>query len=578
MSYKILDDFSIDEMWPHIQYLGSFDKTSGTQGEFNAVKYLSEQLDKYGVSFKINEFKSYLSYPWVGKVEWTVSGVSKKIEAKTRSFSANTSEEGISGNVIYVPGGKDMFTDMDTLAAMEQMDLKGKIVLSEGGGRQNMIFAQNKGALGYIHMWPSDEDVIHEGIVTSIWGGPTPEKIDKLLKIPVLGIKNKDGVEIKDRLASGAEVSMNIYSKTENGWRRQLLLEATIPGENDEFVLVGGHLDSWHNGATDNVSGNVACLEIARVLQLNKDKLKRGVKVCWWPGHSTGRYAGSTWYCDNNWFSLHEKCIGYINIDSPGPKGANDFSEITAVPEVEAFEKEIVEAITGQIPVCERPVRAGDQSFWGPGVTSMYMLLSNLPKEKRARVGGSGYAWWWHSEHDTTDKIGKDELLRDTKIYGLSAFRLATESVIPFDINATVKDIVKSIEIWEEKGKNLFDLSPVKEELKLLDEKVSKFVTKEGKDADFNSTLVEALKHLTRISFTESGPFEHDPAVPTPPVPALQDITKLPDLCGYPFPGYYLRQKEMAGFVFTKLVRERNKVIYGIKQARCVIEGYLKES
>ncbi|MEA4881401.1 MAG: hypothetical protein VB045_07985, partial [Synergistaceae bacterium] len=227
MTRKILDDFSIDTMWPHIEYLGSLDKTSGTQGEFEAVEYLCKQLKGYGVKFKIFDYKSYLSYPWKGSLEWKTSDTSKKIEAKTRAFSANTPEEGITGKVIYVPGGKDMFTETDTLAAMQQMDLKGKIVLTEGGGRQNMIFVQNQGAIGYIHMWPSDEDVIHEGIVTSIWGGPTPEKIDKLLKIPVLGIKNKDGLEIIENLSNGIDVWVNMYSKTENGWKRQLLLEAT---------------------------------------------------------------------------------------------------------------------------------------------------------------------------------------------------------------------------------------------------------------------------------------------------------------------------------------------------------------
>jgi len=26
--------------------------------------------------------------------------------------------------------------------------------------------------------------------------------------------------------------------------------------------------------------------------------LRRSVKIAWWPGHSTGRYAGSTWFTD----------------------------------------------------------------------------------------------------------------------------------------------------------------------------------------------------------------------------------------------------------------------------------------
>ena len=49
------------------------------------------------------------------------------------------------------------------------------------------------------------------------------------------------------------------------------------------------------------------------------------------------------------------------------------------------------------------PTRAGDQSFWGPGIPSLYMLLSNLPKDQWAAVGGCGMNWWWHTESDTVE-------------------------------------------------------------------------------------------------------------------------------------------------------------------------------
>ncbi len=68
-------------------------------------------------------------------------------------------------------------------------------------------------------------------------------------------------------------------------------------------MLIAGHFDSWHLGATDNATGNVACLELARVLYAQRDRLQRGVRIAWWPGHSNGRYTGSTWYVDHHWRS-----------------------------------------------------------------------------------------------------------------------------------------------------------------------------------------------------------------------------------------------------------------------------------
>lgn len=58
-----------------------------------------------------------------------------------------------------------MFTDTEIKRLLAQMDLEGKIVLTESGGRQNMIFSRQKGAAGYIHMWSRDVKYIHEGIV-----------------------------------------------------------------------------------------------------------------------------------------------------------------------------------------------------------------------------------------------------------------------------------------------------------------------------------------------------------------------------------------------------------------------------
>ena len=93
----------------------------------------------------------------------------------------------------------------------------------------------------------------------------------------------------------------------------------------DEFLLVHGHYDSWYVGIGDNATGDATLLELARVLHANRGRLKRSVRIAWWPGHSTGRYAGSTWYADTFADDLDEWCIGHLNIDSPGCVGATAY-------------------------------------------------------------------------------------------------------------------------------------------------------------------------------------------------------------------------------------------------------------
>ena len=43
---------------------------------------------------------------------------------------------------------------------------------------------------------------------------------------------------------------------------------------------------------TDTAGSVASILDMARVLQMHKAELARGVRFAWWTGHSFGRYAG----------------------------------------------------------------------------------------------------------------------------------------------------------------------------------------------------------------------------------------------------------------------------------------------
>ena len=562
------------EMRRHVEFLCGFDKTSGTEGEARAASHILETLKSYGVEAHAYTFDAYLSYPKSAALE--VEGLGA-IRTKTRAFSESTPSGGVTGEVCYVPGAVDMFTDTETVERIRVLDLSGKIVLSEGGGRQNMLVARQKGAVGYIHMWPSDENVIHEGIVTPVWGTPTPGTIDTLPHIPVISVMKSDALKIK-ALLDERKVVARINTAVETGWQKVTLTDAVIPGRSPEYVLIGGHMDSWHIGATDNVTGNVACLELARVLNLHKDELVRGVRIAWWPGHSTGRYAGSTWYCDKFWQDLRDNCVTYINIDSPGVLGAYDYSAVTAVAENERFAAEIVSQVTGQTPAAERPSRAGDQSFWGPGISSLFMLLSNRPPGQRAQVGGSGMGWWWHTEEDTLDKVEMGVLEKDWKIYALAAYRLCTCEVLPLKPSGQAREIKMALESMCQ-GTPSFDLSPALEAAKALLETAVRFegalerLVSAGESiagpalskakSVANQAILRVTKTLTPLLYSPVGWFEHGPATPIRPVPRLEPVARIDEMDP---------SSDEYRFLVTSLVRKRNSVVWALTEARRALE------
>jgi hypothetical protein len=569
---RILEAISGEEMRKHIEFLCGFDRDSGTEGEYRAVEHLVNTLEQYdGVQVKVYEFDAYLSYPRSASVE-VVAPVPEALKAKTRSFSGSTPPEGVTGEIVYVPGGSDMFRDFETSGRFAGKDLAGKIVLSEGGGRQNMRAAQELGAVGYIHLWPSDEEYLHQGIVTPVWGTPTPETAGNIPRLPVVTVTNRTGKRL-NALAAQGPVKVRIFAKVETDWRRLKLPVATIKGESEDYVLAAGHVDSWHRGATDNATGNATLLELARVFGLNRAQLKRSLKLAWWPGHSTGRYAGSTWFADHFWFTLHDHCVTYINIDSPGPLGAVDYSTITAVAENGRFAEAVVRELTGQNPKWERPVRAGDQSFWGAGVTSLFMLLSERPPGQRAAVGGSGSGWWWHTEEDTIDKVSLETQVLDTKIHALAITRLCTLPVLPFVLGDLAGELKALFAEIDQQAGHRLDFGLVRAQLARFAAAAEKFdQAKEkaapGQEERFNRAALAAIRAITPVNYTKTGPFDHDPAVPTPPLPGLHQATALAGLNP---------ESDQYRFLLTRLVRESNRVAFALREAAARLEEASRE-
>jgi len=556
---KLKEDFlasiSVEEMWQHLEKLCEWDRTTGTEGEFASVDYVKTVLESYGLPVTIHEYKAYISHPISGGLEVEIAGEKKKIPAKTRAFSANTPAEGVSGALVSIQGGKNMFKADNAVNLISPETVGGKIVLSESGSRGSMLAAKNAGAVGYIHMWPSDEDVIHEGIVTPVWGTPTPESAGNIPNFPIISIKHNDGLRLREALEKGV-VNATLHSVTKTGWMNVKMPVTEIAGQEDDFVLVAGHIDSWHYGATDNATGNVTCLELARVLKKHQSQLRRGVRIAWWVGHSTGRYSGSTWYADNHWDELDSRCVAYINIDSPGSLGAIDYSEVTAVPETAALVTDAVVELTGQTPNIDRPMRAGDQSFWGVGLPSLFMLLSNRPEGQRAAVGGCGMGWWWHAEEDLVDKADRDVLLKDTKIYAHTLLRLTQDEVLPLDLSAQVAELKELVaNIGREAGSHL-DLSSVTKGLDKLDGAIKAIGAMPPARA--NEAIKTVSHALTALSFTYGDRFDHDPAMPLPAFPSLDGARKLAKLD----PG-----SNDYGFLHTRLVRNRNMVNHEIKRA-----------
>ncbi len=588
LEQRVLSLVSKDEMWKHCTALSTIHRQSGTEGDYEGVDYIVRTLKAYGVPVEVFTFQSLVSYPVRASMR-CLAPEEREIRCKTRAFSAPTPPQGIQGELVFVPTEAAGVGILEEVAVNEYAgyDVKGKIVLTERGGPDGLWDAQKAGAMAMIHMWASDEDVIHEMICSPVWGTPTPESAQNLPAIPTVSVTRADGMWLRERLEKGP-VRLTLRNDVERHWRELRMPVATVTGgkEPEKFALVGGHLDSWYVGVTDNATGNACLLELARVFNAIKADLDRSIRVGWWPGHSYGRYSGSTWYCDHIWQDLHDNCLVYDNIDSPGVLGATDYSNVTAMPEAKHLAEAVVKEVTGQDSRASRPARAGDQSFWGTGATSLFMLLSDRPAGNRAAVGGSGGGWWWHSEYDTLDKADPERLVQDTQMHALALLRVLQSPVPPFKLEPVARELRATAERYAGVAAGRFDFGPVFEAIERFAVAAGKFDVRAGEaaaeaqgagEADgggaegmqgadggrsgtraVTSALLKALRAINPVVYTLDGPFDQDPATPIPTMPGLHLVTQL-DL--------YEPGQDTYGFLLTRLVRERNRVVAGLIEA-----------
>jgi len=566
---------SCEELESTVRFLcGLGEKVAGSEEERKACDYLTSRLKAYGYTPVVHEFDSYVSYPRSAELVISVAGERCSIPAVGVAFGQSTPRDGISEDVVLVGSGGD--------AEYIGKDVRGKVVLvTKLPSPANALAAVKHGAHGMICMSAGKQR--HKMIITPVWGTPEFDQVNSIPRVPVVSIAKTDGDAIIAALKQGP-VRATLITDTFEGWRKLRLPTAELRGREPEFALVGAHYCSWFDGSTDNVSGDACLLELARVLKPFAGKLRYGIRFAWWPGHSHGRYSGSTWYADTHWHELRDNAIVYFNIDSPGVKGATVYVPRHQMAEVAAFNEAMTKQITGWSTITSanaqlalgkradkyvsptRPSRAADQSFWGIGVSSMsvYSMLTPDDANRDPNVGGSGGAWWWHSEHETIDKFDGGILVQDTRLYASILLQLATANLLPFEVAAIAADFQDSLKEYAEEAGRFLPLAELMAEVDALKARLEQLQTRcvllkeERSTGAANRLFLRLARTLNPVLYQACPPFEHDPALGSRALPSLAAALRLKSM-----------NPESDAFKFTVagLRRRINQVRYQVHEA-----------
>ena len=243
--------------------------------------------------------------------------------------------------------------------------------------------------------------------------------------------------------AESRRVSLHIDIETTHATVNNVL--AWLPGQTDEYVIVGAHYDHLgrgnfdslapsqigqiHPGADDNASGTAGVLELARLLAPQRGQLKRSILFMDFAGEELGLLGSAAWVKDPT--RPLAKAVAMINMDMIG-RIKDDKVYIGGVGTGSTF-KSVLEQAQKDAPF---------KIEYSAGGYASSDHTSFVSKKIPVLFFFSGLHSDYHKPSDTWDKINAPSAARLLDLVGNVAVQLASASDAPaFQVVAEDKPV-----------------------------------------------------------------------------------------------------------------------------------------
>ena len=530
--------------------IAKFVRHAGTADEVASFDYIESELRAMSLDVARYSCHTLISLPGPASLAVT-SPAALQLTCITHSMGVATGAAGIEAEVVYVGAGKE--------GDFAGADVAGKIALIDGMcGAGPVVRAEARGCFAQIFV---NDDHLHQGIVSRIYGSPNEQTAGALPRSAVASVVHADGERIKALLADGS-VRLRLVTQVETRWTDIPLVTADVrPAGADDgsYVFFGSHVDSWDYGAIDNAAGNACLLEVARCMTAVRSQIRRGARFLFWSGHSHGRYAGSCWYVDNFWQDLYDHAVAGMAIDSPGSVGASNASlgGAKVMDELVDLAVGATRAATGATGARPSRPAGGEQPLWRVGVPSLNPArLRQTPGSEYSLRFTPAASWWHHTVEDTIDKLDPEVLKIDTQIYVLALWQMIHPDVLPFDYAALGQAIIDHLVKLPES----IDFAVAITAAEQFRAAVPTLAA--ATPAAANNALRLIGRHLVPVLYTMQGQFEPDPIDDMGFLPGLRAAHRLAALPA---------DSMAANTILVSLVRQRNRLVFALQQASAEI-------
>ena len=374
-------------------------RLTSSDGLQNACEWAREKFESLGLqNARLEEWGTFpVGFnrgPWSGKV---IGPSEHALEFITMSWSAGT--KGVTrGQAVFAPADEKQLDEMKDRLAGAWVITRSS---TQGGPpstpsfQKKLLAAYDAAKIAGTVRSGRGDLVLTAGNQKITW--------DKLPTIPSVTLVQKQFDEIVGWLKEGKEVMLefDIRNYFKKGPIKLYNVIADIPGTEkpDEFVIVGGHIDSWDGatGTTDNGTGCSTAIEAARILMKSGVKPKRTIRFMLWSGEEQG-LLGSAAYV-----KAHPELMPKISAVLVHDGGTNFLSGIGGT---EAMQSDLMQVFT--------PVMSLDSKFpfavtkvdglRGGGSDHASFLSANVPGFFWGQRGGKAdYNHTHHTQFDTYD-------------------------------------------------------------------------------------------------------------------------------------------------------------------------------
>ena len=233
-------------------------------------------------------------------------------------------------------------------------------------------------------------------------------------------------------LPSDLSVSFDIDIEREKATLHNVV--GYLPGNSDEYVIVGAHYDHLglgdqsslapskigtpHLGADDNASGTAGLIELARVFSARRDSLDRGILFLAFSGEEIG-LLGSAYWVENPTRPI-EDAVAMLNMDMIG-RISNSKLYVGGTGTGSTFKDllgDLEDAHSFELSFSESGYTASDHT-------------SFLPKKVPVLFFFSGLHGDYHKPSDTWDKINADQAAEVVDFIGQVASELVSTDDLP---------------------------------------------------------------------------------------------------------------------------------------------------